>query len=771
MNGFGEWLERVLKDQQEEIAAALLVAALLGLWAWIRRRMGRKAPPPASPAPPPQTVKVEVEHKPAPVPEPKPDPRLLRPERPNSLGRSNPDFTGRTEDIAKVFSALNSGHRASIVGITGMGGIGKTALAEVVGHRLMDEGRFPDGAVKVDLRGFSETPMSPRDALILLLGEVGDPVGQLPDMDEAALTASLAGRWRTATSGKDMLVLLDNASRPDQIADLMPGDGPTVIATSRKSLNLTGGAEVDLDFITEKDATELISRLAPDLTGIEIGRLRKIADGLPLMIEVAAQAVNRSPRSAEEVLTDYEALTAEDYDERIRRRLAYSVDQLGEEDAAAWAALSQFEGGVFANYAAIMWGVEEAEAARWFDRFHDRRLVIPMPELPYDVALGRRWRLHDHLRALAADRLEESALADAARDGWLTASEKMMATAGQMYDRHGEWIEVGLALLDADLHNIRAAAEVAGAIAAKNDAAARVAMRLPNHAVLDLRLIPAERLRWLEAGLSGARKYGDASQEAILLGNAAHRHYVLGDFVRAEVRYREAIEMDERSGRREGLAANYGNLGVLLRAQGDLGEAERMFRASLVLDESAEDKAGMADNFSEIAIVMSLRGDYDAAEEMLRSALALNEELDRKQGLAVCHMNLGAVAVERGDLESAEALFRKALGLEEALGRDEGVAGIYGNLGALLRKRGDLEEAEKALLKSIRLNETLGRKQGMANQYGNLALVYRDTSRPDEAVEAAERAAALFSELGGGPNVMKAEAIAAEIRASIEERG
>ena len=99
--------------------------------------------------------------------------------------------------------------------------------------------------------------------------------------------------------------------------------------------------------MSDADADALIATLAPDLSEEDAARLRGVADGLPLMIEVVAQAIRKSTRPAAAVLAEYEALTADDYDQRVRQRLGFSVDQLGAEDAAAWAALSQFEGGVF----------------------------------------------------------------------------------------------------------------------------------------------------------------------------------------------------------------------------------------------------------------------------------------------------------------------------------------------------------------------------------------------------------------------------------------
>ncbi|MFB3092412.1 MAG: tetratricopeptide repeat protein, partial [Dehalococcoidia bacterium] len=49
----------------------------------------------------------------------------------------------------------------------------------------------------------------------------------------------------------------------------------------------------------------------------------------------------------------------------------------------------------------------------------------------------------------------------------------------------------------------------------------------------------------------------------------------------AEEMYRKALEVNERLGRLEGIASDYGNLGNVLKARGNLEGAEEMYRTSL----------------------------------------------------------------------------------------------------------------------------------------------------------------------------------------------
>jgi DNA-binding SARP family transcriptional activator len=148
------------------------------------------------------------------------DPRLgERPEqpRPSQLPPDLPDFTGRTDEITSIAGTLD---HVPVVGIEGLAGVGKTALAVHIGHTVADA--FPDGQLFVDLANTV-------DPLAVLLRAIG--VTDLP------APAERAALWRTNTAGRRVLVVLDDARDPDQLRQLMPGTGgPAVLITSRRLL-------------------------------------------------------------------------------------------------------------------------------------------------------------------------------------------------------------------------------------------------------------------------------------------------------------------------------------------------------------------------------------------------------------------------------------------------------------------------------------------------------------------------------------------------------
>ncbi len=124
--------------------------------------------------------------------------------------------------------------------------------------------------------------------------------------------------------------------------------------------------------------------------------------------------------------------------------------------------------------------------------------------------------------------------------------------------------------------------------------------------------------------------------------------------------YRRATELDPDN------VQGWTQLGHLLRRVGELEEAEAAYRKALALHDALGSKEGMANQYGNLGLVHRIRGDLDQAEAMHRNALALHEALGSKEGIANQYGSMGVVYQTRGDLDQAEAMHRNALALDEA---------------------------------------------------------------------------------------------------------
>jgi tetratricopeptide (TPR) repeat protein len=148
----------------------------------------------------------------------------------------------------------------AIHAIDGMPGVGKTALAVHVGHRLAD--RFPDRQLFLDLHAHTagQQPMTPEAALASLLTADGADARHLPEnLDERAAL------WRDRMAHKRVLLILDNAASSSQVTPLLPGSpGCLVLVTSRRYLgDLPGAVPMLLDILPPEEAQQMFLRLAP----------------------------------------------------------------------------------------------------------------------------------------------------------------------------------------------------------------------------------------------------------------------------------------------------------------------------------------------------------------------------------------------------------------------------------------------------------------------------------------------------------------------------
>ena len=181
---------------------------------------------------------------------------------PQQLPAAPARFTGRQRELASLTGWLDAGAGSGapvILAISGIPGIGKTALGLHWAHQVRE--RFPDGQLYVNLRGFgpSQAPVTPAEAIGVFLESLGVGTNQLSPRPEAR-----AGLYRSLLAGKRMLIVLDNARDEAQVRPLLPGSATCVVlVTSRNELTGLVAAEAAcplvLDVLSEPEARQLLA--------------------------------------------------------------------------------------------------------------------------------------------------------------------------------------------------------------------------------------------------------------------------------------------------------------------------------------------------------------------------------------------------------------------------------------------------------------------------------------------------------------------------------
>ncbi|MGH3155667.1 MAG: helix-turn-helix domain-containing protein, partial [Streptosporangiaceae bacterium] len=179
-------------------------------------------------------------------------------------------FTGRTAELAALDALLPQPEHPTpgstpdgpvvISAVSGTAGAGKTALAVHWAHRAA--AHFPDGQLYVNLRGYDpEQPVLATEALEGFLSALGTAGPDIPPAE-----AARSARYRSLLTGRQVLVVLDNAATEEQVRPLLPGSPSVlVVVTSRDSLPglvaRDGARRLDLDLLPAGDAVSLLRTL------------------------------------------------------------------------------------------------------------------------------------------------------------------------------------------------------------------------------------------------------------------------------------------------------------------------------------------------------------------------------------------------------------------------------------------------------------------------------------------------------------------------------
>ena len=641
---------------------------------------------------------------------------------PRQLPAATRHFAGRagalralTELAAEAAETAGTSQATVISVINGTAGIGKTTLALHFAHQ--SAGRFPDGQLYVNLRGFDPAgpPVAPEEALRLLLDALSVPAGRVP----AGLDAQ-AGLYRSLLAGQRMLVLLDNARDVDQVRPLLPASpGCLVIVTSRNQLTslvaAEGAAPLTLDVLTDGEAHELLTRrLGAQRVADDPGAADELIQQcarLPLALSIAAARTASQPGLPLAALTAdlcdargrLDALDAGHAATNVRAVLSWSYQQLDAPTARLFRLLGLHAGpDISAAAAASLARLPVDETRR---RLGDLGRAHLLTEHAPDRFSG-----HDLLRVYAAE-LTESAESEAER----------RAATGRMLDHYLRTAHRAALQLHPTRRQITLAPPEPGAEPEHiSDSAAAQAWF---HAELRVLMAAAERgleagfdaqvwqiawalFRYLETGgrwhdwvkieqyaLAATERLGDPSAQAL-----AHQRfgYASGRLARYEEAYAHldrALSIHTELGDHAGQAYVHNSMAIMLDSQGRTSEALEQAKQALDSYTAADHANGRAVALNSVGWFHAMLGNHPEALSYARKSLDLSREIGSEDGMAAALDTLGYAHQHLGHHAEAVSCYQQALDLHLEVSGNWGAAETLGHLGDARHAAGDLAGA------------------------------------------------------------------------------
>lgn len=653
----------------------------------------------------------------------KPIPRsgtLISPSAPDTLPPRAREFTGRAAELEQ----LTACHGGTYV-ITGMPGVGKTALALQAAHALRE--RFPDGRLFLCLstHDLRHPPIDTDEALHHLLSMLGVPLGRIPHAlpERAAL-------WRAELARRRVLAILDDVAGPDQVQPLLPADGASmVLITSRTRLPGVAATVMMLAVLAADESANLFTKVTGSVragTGAQVARVVGLCGGLPLAIQLLARRVRASGFTTVGELVNERLAARSDRSGQgvpsaeVATAFELSYQALASGSRRLFRSLGLHPGtDITERTAAVLAGVPLPEAGAALADLLNRHLLEPA---------GKYFRFHDLIRHYAAGRAQgEDSAADrrAALDRLLGYYLRTVDQADRVLRPHAREIP-GAAPLPPGAPDIGS---------------------------------PAQARSWLELewrSILQTARYAAAHERKPQCARLIH---ALGDFLVAAGHWKQAAEAHRLALQAcrdtddtGGVARASLDLSLVAGQAGDLPAAFRHAEQAAAIFKSLADWTGLAETLDQLGTLHRFASRYREALAYHQEASELYRRADDRHGIATTLNNTALVCYHLGRYPEALSRVNAALEQYRQAGDRRGEAVATGNLGSMQRYRGYHRDAMASYARALEIFQEIGGEmQKQAQLRENIACIHLYKRDYDSALACFRDALAMFRRIGDLP--------------------
>jgi tetratricopeptide (TPR) repeat protein len=664
-------------------------------------------------------------------------------------------FVGRRREQQRLLPALRDGRLQTLI-ITGLGGVGKSALATRLARKLQAEGYAPIAAPSsaespLSIAGLlqacgdvflqaglgsehatvREATLSVEDRLRYVVGVLNKHrfvlvldnfETNLNERSRCILGSELAGFYR------HLLANLTSGSRVIITSRYLPADVPELPATAREE-PLGDLSEASFIKFLLRDPEVEHRFYAGELPCDLLVQLHRLLGGAPRFLGQAREVLKEM--TADELRRDLAAVQLPDRAEpsvlqAIRDQYCetiFTARLYGYLDIDARRALSRAAVyGIAANMDALeaVTGEPPDRLRAFIRQWHERAFAYP----ERDRGAGELWAVYGLVRPWLVEQLDP----DEARAARRAAGNYLRYLAAQDRDS-----ELGLLRITC-LLEARAQYLAAG----DHEQARALTDYLSNALMLigAYREVVRLNLELLE--------YEEHPMPMNWIGGA---QYELGEYSSARDWYRQCLEIAGDRVPKQAAVAWHGLATIDLR-QSDYPGAREKLEKSLKIKQEIGDRAGEAATWNNLAMIELSQGDYAGAREKVEKTLKINQEVGNRAGEAGAWHQLGSIDLDQGDYLGAHEKCEKALKINQEIGNRAGEAGAWHQLALLKAHQGDYAGAREGFERSLKIMQEIGDRAGVAATLHNLASNDFDQGDYARAREKFEKALKMRQEIG-----------------------
>jgi tetratricopeptide (TPR) repeat protein len=217
-----------------------------------------------------------------------------------------------------------------------------------------------------------------------------------------------------------------------------------------------------------------------------------------------------------------------------------------------------------------------------------------------------------------------------------------------------------------------------------------------------------QALTLYEKSLAINKKIGDRKGEGATLNNISQIFSAKGDYDTALRYLEQSLAIMQQIGDRKGEGVTLNNIGQIHKARGNYDEALRCAEMDLAICQQIGDRKGEGATLNNISQIYDAKSDYDTALRYLEQSLAITQQIGDRLGEGTTFNNIGQIHQLRGDYDTALRYYEQSLTIMQQIGDIYGMAGTLHNMGGILFERNDFEGAAPYFIQAYQIFYQIG---------------------------------------------------------------
>ena len=255
-------------------------------------------------------------------------------------------------------------------------------------------------------------------------------------------------------------------------------------------------------------------------------------------------------------------------------------------------------------------------------------------------------------------------------------------------------------------------------------------------------------LQYLEQSLAIQQQIGDRQGEGSTLNNISQIYDAKGDYETALRYLEQSLEISQQIGDRRGEGTTLNNLATTAHAKGDYETALRYLEQALLIMQQIGDREGKGATLSNISQIHKVKGNYETALRYLEKSLEIQQQIGDRKGEGATLNNISQIYVAKSDYDTALQYLEQSLEISQQIGDRRGEGTTLNNLATTAYAKSDYDTALQYLEQSLEISQQIGDRQGEGITLSNIGQAHKVQGDYETALRYLEQSLAIQQQIG-----------------------